>query len=658
MRSVLADAFMRAIGASPEHELIAHRVASRRAGYEDARLDDRSTPDSGQLRAYRLGVHRFQERLYLTRGSIREVLASREVCPVSPTNWELVAYLETLGEVAVASAIQLLPSRLQELAGEWSSAGEDAALQIAVCERLFDALLDDKTGDSAGTRPEEEPRFDDLWLADYLDQDPGRIFPRHFLRDAKGRPNCLGKAILLKAFFDIVRTKVLGATPITSFHDAAERTMVDLGQGIVSCAERKSIQLPERLLKAMRARERLEAARRATPDRFHMAILVPLADGRWFLIDPHQRCCGVLESNNDISYAAELIDLFCPVLPGFAVLHPEGRQFQNAVHAAAMDAGGIVDRAARTVSRWDGCGRNPHAALPLLAQPELLAVFLDANYCHPAERAEELARILREEDDANALFVTLEAAGARQLLNFRTTSGRELSNRERTLLCLAAIVVDFASGGELLPALAVEHGAPCDGGERPDLGRALTNGMNAALGALQAFAYRAATKRLRFGRRSRGLPHPLMEVYEPMFRIGVELVSHLNAVGECDHDVVRELAALCGGQHHAVLAATEPLRTGARTLTPVAAHAVAMLQATPAVLPVVRDGLGHLVYAGLIEAPSELHGDPEDVTKEEEPGERGQPAPGNESAAPAGDGQPGYSLGGPVRSTEGTASAV
>ena len=90
------------------------------------------------------------------------------------------------------------------------------------------------------------------------------------------------------------------------------------------------------------------------------------------------------------------------------------------------------------------------------------------------------------------------------------------------------------------------------------------------------------------------LPHPLMEIYEPHFRIGVEIIAHMNAIGDQSNEVIMPLAAVCGGQHHLILAATESLRTGTVS-SALANQALATLKETPAILSEAEDVIRQLL---------------------------------------------------------------
>lgn len=627
---LLADAVRRAIEREPTEPFITERIEGRLGRYRTIDLTAPEVRDLPQAKAARIGLHPFQTLLYRHGGALDRALADGASLADWPaTDWELVAWLETLGELALATVHLKLPAPIAELRARWKAIGADPAQQIEICDALLRLLVEPPrtaSVDSGADRPPLDPT--ELWLTDYVDQGPERIIPRLFLLEG-GRPNCLGKGIILTSFFWSLGVKVLGATPIAAFYEVAEDTLLMLAGLIGDTAAKRGVKLRDRLQKAFDQRALLAEARKSTPDRFHMAVIVPLADGRSYLIDPHQMCGGVMGETDEIAYVASLVDEFCPVLPGVALLHSEGRGAHALRLDAARAAEQVLDPAYRMLHRWTTqYSRNPAAVIPLLAMNRrLLEALLDMGICSPPEKAKEFLATLRGEGDARFVILTFEQQGVRQALRFRTNSGREPGMEELTLYYLAVTVLDAAAGGRLLPAMVAasdpsREQRPPEADGIDSVSEILVSAMDEVLSILQSIGYREAIKKLGYGRETLGGIHPLVEAYEPIFRIGVEIIAHLNAIGDCSDDVVRELAALCGGQHHVTLAATEPLRTGDKTLSPLARSAVDLLRATPARIKAAEEGLLQLEERGLTTPSAKTEGEP-DEPEEEEP--RAQP---------------------------------
>jgi hypothetical protein len=326
-----------------------------------------------------------------------------------------------------------------------------------------------------------------------------------------------------------------------------------------------------------------------------MGVVVPLSDGRYYLIDPHMRSAGVFAQTPTLKMVDYLVDWFSSLHPGVAVLHNEYALVEKAMYEASMAAGEPIDAINQVLKRWDSIDRNPYAAIPLLAQTRALELLLEHGFYVPEEEAKNFLGILRGDVDAKFLLVRIESEGMQGLLSFRTSSGQELSPEMHTKLTIAAMVINFASGGKLFTAYKEQKkGAEKEenSGASPAIAEALAEGMNTALSVLFSAAFKRATKGMHYGKHDIALPHPLVEIYEPWFRIGVEMIAHANAISACDEGVVMDLAGICGGQFHVSLAAAEPLRTGESS--ELSSNARALLEQMPARLRTAEQVLSQL----------------------------------------------------------------
>ena len=387
----------------------------------------------------------------------------------------------------------------------------------------------------------------------------------------------------MTAFFESVGVQVVGTTPVTRSYEVAEEALADTTEMINSFSTKLGVKLPQRFAESQEKRLELAAARAAQPDRFHMGVLVPLADGRWYQIDPHMQSAGILEHSDHLDSEVSVLRLASGAHPGVALLHDEQLQNHRQTERAREKFLEVIQIAALLYDEWRRFGCNPRAAIPLLARSAALEVLIETGILHDEEKTSLYLRHLRGEEQGY-LMATVQG----KPLMFRTESGQMASPADHSKLVIMHQVLTFAGMCGMAEQNALEE---------VDMANPyayFAEGFEYCLGVLCVAAYRKVVEELRYSIEHVSLPHPLMEIYEPSFRVGVELVAHLNALGEQDNDVIMSLAAVCGGQHHLILAATESLRTEAPAST-LANEALATLKATPAILSNANDVLRQLL---------------------------------------------------------------
>ena len=585
---LLDQAFVHSLGRPLSEPMIQKAITHLHRNYQSTQQEiDQVARGQFQRAAQLAGLHAVQAALYQGGGDLdkmEQVIAETAECKIP--NWELVAAVETLASMNMTIAGQHLPKRIRELAEEWSWV--DASRQREICEELFIFL-------SRFHRKEEDPaeKIDELdlstaWCQDYLRQEPQRIFPRHFLTQENVEPNCLGKAQMLLAFFEIAEAQVLGLTPISLSEDAVHSTLGHLSDAMSAWAEDNDIEISAKLLKRFARRKKAAELLNSYPSRFHMTVAVRLADNSWFVIDPHMQVRGQISNPLEISFAAQMVGLLCPVLPGFCSLSSEGGAMQKATLSAAMAAGRVFDKCSLIKQRWASVDHHPGAAIPLFSASGALDLFL-AEGIGVLERDKELYQRIVAGEQAAILTFKRGRNSEETTVRFRADSGRELSLEETMRLQVSMSVLSL---------LAVESEA--------DIGRlddtALhARGLRKALSILPSVAYKHAAEKLGVTQVGGRLLHPAFEVYEPKFRVGIEQLAHLNALcPNPSNRTVMELAAICGGQHHQALGATEALRDKRGQSSQVAWSAIDVLQKSPVKISVAEEALAELRRQGVL----------------------------------------------------------
>jgi len=518
--------------------------------------------------------------------SLMDVLA-RDLTANKPVSWDLIAELEGLSTINYEIAKTFMPDELKDASSRWGNSTTEE--QIVLCRQVYDALLSERyytKGDDKFIT--EEPS--DYWIPDYQNQPPSRIFPLEFLQLNKIEPNCFGKAQMLVAFAKQAGAKHYGATPVTTAQEVIHPTLVTVMAAIGHEANRRGIELSPKLDRAFRKRKASTEAIFRAPNRFHMALVIQLNDGSWYYIDPHMRSLGPIDNPTDMAEVPKVIDYLCPVLPGFAATVCVNISFAETLAVATTQGSIEMEQSHHLRDKWAEYDFEAKAALPLLARSKSLETLVNEGVGVTEDEKESFLRALAGDGFIQISFRAEH--GKVNLLNFSTNSGREISPQMRSRLQIAAIVLNAASGGKFL----------CEDGLKSNL--PIVDGMNKCFTILQSIAYRKVGLDLGLTSSNPGMVHPVLELYEPDFRIGLELVAHLNSVGKQSNQVIMELAQLCGGQHHLVLAAAEPLRINSKEMSEASSDAVNILRRTSVLLHSGEEVLRTLEEGGYIESIS------------------------------------------------------
>lgn len=581
---LLNAAFMHTAGIDLNH--VSSEIQARTAPYLEQQREISQAGTHPQAIAQRAGLHTMQALLFETGGSFDSMCEQAATAePTPPPNWNLVSAIELLAIANITIAQALMPKKLREAAEEWQWV--DAKRQMEICEELFEFLRNFHGAEEKNRKSLNEVDLSTLWCADYLQQGAERIFAKSFMKHEEIEPNCLGKAQILVAFFELAKAKIVGITPIVLSEDTVHSTLCGLSSAITGWAKENDIEISEKLLARFAQRERASEILERHPCRFHMAVAIELADESWFMIDPHMQVRGPLSNSVEIRFSSQLVDLFAPVLPGFCSMSAEGEGVQKATFSAAMAAGDMMDACKRIRGDWGKYDDNPQACIPLLAHSAVLEVLVEEGIGVPDGQQEDFRDFIAGEKFA--LFTMNRGSSGQQAVRFRTSTGRELSSKETMRMQVSM---------SILSMLGVSSEVELGQLDQPEIH---AKGLRRVLSMLPSMAYKHAAKALGVTSTGGRLIHPVLEIYEPKFRIGVEQLAHLNAISASpSNKVVMELAALCGGQHHMALAATEALRSGAENNSTIAWAAIDVLQKSPALLPVAKDGLLQLTEEGLL----------------------------------------------------------
>ncbi|MEQ8856755.1 hypothetical protein [Gimesia sp.] len=451
----------------------------------------------------------------------------------------LTSTLTQLGEQAIQSAMEVLNPQLKALAKEYADGS--GSRQNVICEELFRQLL---------TQTEPVRTQDELVkhvCEDLTNQSCNRIFPRQFHKH--GNPNCLGRALILLAFARLAGAPVLGATPLISGSEIAIRHDARVARGILRRADRQQVKLKPELktfLEFMTARPGIDRLR---PPMFHMGILMQTSAKRWTLIDPHAKVTGTYRNQRLI---CELQDqsLFQPEQVFDADFRVEAnlkcRQQLWRLKPVTAFVGEL-----QTLSESDQL--DVGEVLVFLAESNLLEYLLSDAWSLPREEKANITAQMRGSASpvvAHRLLETLSLGNCAEPLRSR-------------MQALLSWFLLLDSGKELVGLLAFAVSEGSESLRREMLAQSLKELLEELIARLHGFLFNTASLS-----NERGLLHPVLELYQPEFRVGVELVSHVNAVTLRSEAIPEALSRVCPGQTIQISRATEILRNQEHCLAP------------------------------------------------------------------------------------------
>jgi hypothetical protein len=455
------------------------------------------------------------------------------------TSFPLTSTLTQLGEQAIQSAMEGLDPQLKALAVEYAGGSDSDRKDI--CENLFHQLL-------TRTKPvRTQAELVEHVCEDVSNQSCNRIFPRQFHKH--GNPNCLGRALVLLAFARLAGAPVLGATPLISSSEIAIRHDARVARGILRRTDRQQVKLKPELktfLEFMTARPGIDRLR---PPMFHMGILMQTSAKRWTLIDPHAKVTGTYRNQRLISEIHEQ-SLFQPEQVFDADFRSEADlkcSQQLWGQKPITDFLGEL----QTLSETDQL--DVGEVLVFLAESNLLEYLLNDAWNLPREEKANITAQMR--------------GSASPVIDPRLLESLPLGNcsdslRSRMQALLSWFLL-LDSGKELVGLLAFAVSEGSESLRREMLAQSTRELLEELIARLHGFLFNTASLS-----NERGLLHPVLELYQPEFRVGVELVSHVNAVTLRSEAIPEVLSRVCPGQTIQISRATEILRNQQHYITP------------------------------------------------------------------------------------------
>lgn len=455
------------------------------------------------------------------------------------TSLPLTSTLTQLGEQAIQSAMEGLDHQLKALAVDYADGSDSHRKDI--CEELFHQLV---------TRTKPVRTQDELVkhvCDDLTNQSCNRIFPRQFHKH--GNPNCLGRALILLAFARLSGVPVLGATPLISGSEIAIRHDARVARGILRRADRQQVKLKPELkafLEFMTARPGIDRLR---PPMFHMGILMQTSAKRWTLIDPHAKVTGIYQNQRLICELNEQ-SLFQPeqVFEADFRVEADLKCSQQLWRLKPVTAflGEL-----QTLSESDHLDVGD--VLVFLGESNLPEYLLNDAWNLPREEKANIAAQMRGS--------AAPVVDPRLLESLRFRNGSDSLRSRMQALLSWFLLLD--SGKELVGLLAFAVSKGSESLRREMLAQSLKELLEELIARLHGFLFNTASLS-----NERSLLHPVLELYQPEFRVGVELVSHVNAVTLRSEAIPEALSRICPGQTIQISRATEILRNQKDCIVP------------------------------------------------------------------------------------------
>ncbi|QDU51237.1 hypothetical protein [Gimesia panareensis] len=457
---------------------------------------------------------------------------SRRFPSLDEASRQLMAELTVLGRQAIQTTAESLDPRLKQLASEYADGLDERRREI--CDELFHFLLTPTP--PVRTQIELLQQIRD----DFTNQSCNRIFPRQFTKH--GNPNCLGRALILLGFARLAGATVLGATPLIPGSEIAIRHNARVARGILRHAKQHRVTLKPELISFLDFITERSETDRLRPPMFHMGIVIQTSDAGWTLIDPHAKVAGRYQSPSLISQ-----------IETHSRLHPEeifAADFRSETDLKCSQQLWKLQSVTALLQQLQTLGLSEalhvDAALIFLAESNLLEYITSDAWNIPREEKEKIAAQLRGVQSPvieHGLIERLLKRNYPQTTLFR-------------IQALLSYVLLLDSGKEFVGLLAFDVSDDSQSLRQELLQGSFRDLLEELIARLHGFLFNTAS----LGS-DRSLLHPVLELYQPEFRVGVELVSHVNAVTLRSEAISQALFQVFQGQTIQISRATEILRT-------------------------------------------------------------------------------------------------
>ncbi|QDT99262.1 hypothetical protein [Gimesia aquarii] len=444
---------------------------------------------------------------------------------------KVIFELSRLGQRAIQNTAELLDPHLKKLASEYASRSHDRRHEI--CDQLYQSLLTQ----SQPVRSQKE-LLEHIW-DDLSNQSCNRIFARQFTKH--GNPNCLGRALMMLAFAKLANATVLGATPLVPSSEIAIKHDGRVARSILRHAERHNVKLKPELISFLQFIVSRPEIDRVRPPMFHMGLLFQISPARWALIDPHAKVFGTYQNTAIISQIEkESQDRRQGI---FSADFRSETKIKRVNQLRQLKSLTTFLRQIQTLSTSSECHLGE--ALIAIVNSKILDFILSDEWNIPKEQKEKIALQMRGEQSTIVDNLYLEP-----LLGMRCP----VSTLYRIQAFLAYVLL-LDCGKEFIGLLSFNVSAGTQTLRQEMLKRSFQDLLAELIARFHGFLFNKSS----LGQ-DQQLLHPVIELYQPEFRVGVELISHVNAVTLCSENVMQKLSRVCSGQSVQISAATEILR--------------------------------------------------------------------------------------------------
>lgn len=444
---------------------------------------------------------------------------------------KLIFELTRLGQRAIQNTAELLDPYLKKLASEYASCSYNRRHEI--CEQLYQSLL----SQSEPVRSQKE-LLEHIW-DDLSNQSCNRIFAKQFIKH--GNPNCLGRALIMLAFAKIANATVLGTTPLILSSEIAIKHDSRVARSILRHAERYNVNLKPELISFLQFVVTRPEIDRIRPPMFHMGLLFQISPASWVLIDPHAKVFGKYQNAAMISQIEK--DSKQQPQEVFSTDFCYESKIKRVNQLRQLKSLITFLHQIQTLNTSSEC--HIGEALIAIIRSKFLDFVLSAEWNIPKVQKEEIALQLQ-----GGHSPIVEDRYLESLLGMKC-----LVSTLRRMQALLAYFLLLDCGKEFIGLLSFNVSAGTQTLRQEMLKRSFQDLLAELIARFHGFLFNKSS----LGH-DQQLLHPVIELYQPEFRVGVELISHVNAVTLCSEDITQKLSHVCSGQTVQISAATEILR--------------------------------------------------------------------------------------------------